>query len=279
MRLYPTKGPRSSRGFTLIELLVVIAIIAILAAMLLPALSRAKMRAQSINCVSNLKQLTLAASMYANDTGYFLNYSDPSLPDTLWMGTLINYYAKVDLVRMCPSTKLPSPLPAVASGSRVGNCEFAWVWNPQNVAKRLYNGSYAINGWMYNDKFYRPDHTPEDRYAFKKESGIQKPSQTPIFVDCVWVDLWPWENDFPVPDLYLTSGTANPAKLDRCVIPRHGSKGPASAPRNHPANQRLPGAVNVGLTDGHVETSRLDNLWNYYWHRDYVVPAKRPGLP
>lgn len=128
----PECSETGGRAFTLIELLVVIAIIAILAAMLLPSLAKAKEAGKRISCVNQLHQLDLSAQMYVNDNEE--SYPPRSVSNR-WPDKFYNDYGKNLKMLVCPSEVTNSPATAGP------------VTIPADSAPR----SYLINGW--NDYF------------------------------------------------------------------------------------------------------------------------------
>lgn len=148
-------------AFTLIELLVVIAIIAILAAMLLPALARAKESGKRIACLNNLRQLSLAAQMYVSDNQGFY---PPRANTDRWPDKLFDAYGRnVKLLLCTTETKNPE-----SNGSSTSN-------NVADAAPR----SYFINGW--NDYFAGTTNSGTNLGDSLKENAILHPSDTILF--------------------------------------------------------------------------------------------------
>jgi prepilin-type N-terminal cleavage/methylation domain-containing protein len=265
-------GSRCRPAFTLIELLVVITIIAVLAALLLPALSSAKLRAQRVQCTSNLKQMTLSGILYWTDYSKMLPYYPfgPNGYAQLWMATLITYHAQVNQVRVCPSAREKPPL---GNTTTWGTADIAWVWAN---GPPTYRGSYTFNGWLYSGDDPYHNTTADRSKRVQRDTDIPHPALTPLFADSIWVDCWPDSTDPPARDLYNGDQSPGVGMIGRNTIARHGGRPAGAAPRNWPSGQRLPGGVDVGCADGHVDPAPLEKLWIYEWYRGYKIPATRP---
>ena len=166
---------RIRRAFTLIELLVVIAIIAILAGLLFPVFAKARGRATTVACLSNMKQIGTALQSYLTD--YDDKYPMSRLPDAThtitnlegttinWRSELFSYITSKDVL-VCPNNQ--------------------WSKYPEESGK--YPISYALNGSMFHEYAHGP-------YRPTSISDIKAPSDTLFIVEsrAHYPDLGPWE--------------------------------------------------------------------------------------
>jgi prepilin-type N-terminal cleavage/methylation domain-containing protein len=276
------------RGFTLIELLVVIAIIAILAAMLLPALAAAKRKGEAATCLNNLKQMALTDFMYTQDNGQSIPDANAAGSTGMWMQNLSVYLSKSTNVFNCP---VVTQFPAKIANNTAGNAVTPWVKQDYAGTGQYYSGSYTINGWLYasaNGDYGSGDTLPNGLSGlsgyFTTEASIKYPSQTPSFTDGMWVDGWVVETDHAYHDTYTGQEGGKGAELGRYALARHSCN--AFNPQNQwstswTAQHPTPypnGSINVALFDAHVENSKLANLWSYYWHANWAPSKVVPGV-
>jgi prepilin-type N-terminal cleavage/methylation domain-containing protein/prepilin-type processing-associated H-X9-DG protein len=252
------KFGRRHNAFTLIELLVVIAIIAILAALLLPALSKAKSKAQSIQCLSNMKQWGLANVMYMGDyedkIPLFGDKFQLGNPDIMWWyqklapyvlrqaaGDRANYEAMDAAIRKCPSgSKGPPPCSGPAQGGfDQWNC---WIG--------VYYGAFGnpLTGLFYYGDNVQPI----------KASRVRKPSDAMVFTDTVTHYVysplvWAFDKDADGDGMMDSSSgvyTGEFAFND-------------GRPTVHSSG------ANVTLLDGHSERVPFKKLWE--WQKNKIV--------
>lgn len=218
------------RGFTLIELLVVIAIIAILASILVPAVSTALVRARATLCQNNQRQLGLAHKSYTLEHEGIHPPAPFGNTGTSFLERLEAYHGEADEVRSCPEASAAELYSGVRpTGQHWGGDSEPWWWHTEG-------GSYGINLWTYSTTGWGLN---IDQH-FTTDVSAENPSATPLFADCAWKDFAPNPRG-------THTNRGGGEGLERILLLRHGA------------------AVNVACLDASVRTVKLEKLWDYDW--------------
>jgi len=233
-------GPRRCRAFTLIELLVVIAIIAILAALLLPALTRAKLKAQGVQCLSCHRQLALAWRMYSDDNRDQLLYASGDVTGYepgVWLGggmdfnggNASNWDPNVDIYKSpmwpyCGKAVGIFKCPADHSYVTVNGVQKPRI---RTMVMNLYLGGFnGKGGGTFDEKTWR---------LYKKTSEMNQPDKIFVFLD-EREDAINWGNFYTNMKGYPTlSAAGNPASYSLADMPGiyHGNACGFSFGDNH----------------------------------------------
>jgi len=225
-----TSARQRALGFTLIELLVVIAIIAILAGMLLPALSRAKQKAQAILCLNNNRQLMLAWKLYAGDHADVLVAARPyvnPLKRPVWIDGWVDFVNAASADRRLVSN---GPLFKYASSYEIFKCpadRAAHSQLPGAKAKATPRIRSISMSQVFDEGLWLP---PEKYRIYDKESSIANAAKTFVFVE-------------EHPDSVNDSAYAV-----QMVLPNATSGNVIDMPANYHA-----GACGFSFSDGHAE--------------------------